>query len=736
MLWPSPRPSMDPSGRQPPIETPAGLVHPTGKAGSSIEPPASPSPRHRGGAARTPPVHRGVSRQLPTHLLYRVDAVCTTLITCSSLRSTGTGRPPKPVVRPPPACALAGPRTVGEPTLRSSTGRTGTTVTPTSHPEEQAWTTPRPSPPRTSSRGRSATGEISSRELLDTYVDRVERLNGPVNAVVTLDVERARAAAARADDAIARGEPSGRCTVCRSRSRTRLETEGIRSTGGAVELTDHVPAADAVAVARLKAAGAIVFGKTNVPRWSGDLQTYNEIFGTTNNPWSLDRVPGGSSGGAAASVASRLHELRDRHRHRRLGAHPVALLRSVRAQAELRCRAATRVSRSRRRRHDRRRHQRVRPDRAQRTRSRPAARRARRSGRRRRRRLATRAAAARVSTDRPACASACGSTTPRHRSIASTARSWARPPTASPTPARRSKTRTRPSNFAEQVALFNAMILPAISPSLDADQQDALSGSHRQWLRVEEQRVALRRVWAEWFEQHDLLLLPGDQRARVRAPAGRRLHDPHDHGQRRIAAATSTLVSWTGLIGITGHPSAVPPIGRTDGGHPGRHADGRAPTSATGTRSPAPRSWKTCSEGSRPPRPFAIRRNDPAGGLAPPRYHGSMGGDPCAEPRQSGYARWGFPATMSEPSMTALSLPFAPTFWWARCALAGRSSRPRSRHSARESCGSSDGAVPTSRRRCTGSRCSARTGSCSGTTAGTAVTTSCRIRCSSHRSAR
>ena len=83
-----------------------------------------------------------------------------------------------------------------------------------------------------------------------------------------------------------------------------IETEGIRSTGGAVELADHVPTADAPAVARLKAAGAIVFGKTNLPRWSGDLQTYNEMFGSTNNPWDLDRIPGGSSGGAAAAVAA------------------------------------------------------------------------------------------------------------------------------------------------------------------------------------------------------------------------------------------------------------------------------------------------------------------------------------------------------------------------------------------------------------------------------------------------
>ncbi|MGZ4700570.1 MAG: amidase family protein, partial [Ilumatobacteraceae bacterium] len=80
-------------------------------------------------------------------------------------------------------------------------------------------------------------------------------------------------------------------------------TAGIRSTGGSPQLRDHVPTADAEAVAALKRAGAIVFGKTNVPLWSGDLQTFNEMFGTTNNPWDLSRVPGGSSGGAAAAVA-------------------------------------------------------------------------------------------------------------------------------------------------------------------------------------------------------------------------------------------------------------------------------------------------------------------------------------------------------------------------------------------------------------------------------------------------
>ena len=135
-------------------------------------------------------------------------------------------------------------------------------------------------------------GEISSRELLDAFVDRVERLNGHVNAVVTFDLDRARAAAERADEALARGDALGPLHGLPITVKDAIETEGIRSTGGATELTDHVPAADAVAVARLKAAGAIVFGKTNVPRWSGDLQTYNDIFGTTNNPWDFGRVPG------------------------------------------------------------------------------------------------------------------------------------------------------------------------------------------------------------------------------------------------------------------------------------------------------------------------------------------------------------------------------------------------------------------------------------------------------------
>ena len=139
---------------------------------------------------------------------------------------------------------------------------------------------------------------------MEEYLDRIERLDGPVNAVVTLAVDRARTEGGqRADDAIARHEDVGPLHGLPITIKDAIETEGIRSTGGAVELLEHVPSADAPAVARLRAAGAIVFGKTNLPRWSGDVQSYNEMFGTTTNPWSGGPHAGGSSGGAAAAVA-------------------------------------------------------------------------------------------------------------------------------------------------------------------------------------------------------------------------------------------------------------------------------------------------------------------------------------------------------------------------------------------------------------------------------------------------
>jgi amidase len=146
-------------------------------------------------------------------------------------------------------------------------------------------------------------GELGSEELLDCYLDRIARLDPAVHSVVTLDAEAARTRARRADIARAAGQSWGPLHGLPITVKDAIETAGLRSTGGATELAEHVPETDATAVARLRAAGAIVFGKTNLPAWSGDMQTFNDLFGTTNNPWEPTDSPGGSSGGAAAAVA-------------------------------------------------------------------------------------------------------------------------------------------------------------------------------------------------------------------------------------------------------------------------------------------------------------------------------------------------------------------------------------------------------------------------------------------------
>ncbi len=150
------------------------------------------------------------------------------------------------------------------------------------------------------------TGAVGSRELLDLYLARVERLNPALNAVVTLDVERARAAAEAADAARARGELLGPLHGLPMTVKDTLETAGVRTTAGAPELAGHVPSRDATLVARLRKAGAVVFGKTNTPTYAGDAQTFNPVFGVTRNPWDVERSCGGSSGGSAVAVAAGL----------------------------------------------------------------------------------------------------------------------------------------------------------------------------------------------------------------------------------------------------------------------------------------------------------------------------------------------------------------------------------------------------------------------------------------------
>ncbi len=149
-------------------------------------------------------------------------------------------------------------------------------------------------------------GEVGARELLDAYLARVERLNPVLNAVVTLDADRAHAAADAADAARARGKSLGALHGLPMTVKDTLETAGVRTTAGASMLAAHVPSCDATLVARLRAAGAVIFGKTNTPVFAGDAQTYNTVFGVTRNPWDRERSCGGSSGGSAVAVAAGL----------------------------------------------------------------------------------------------------------------------------------------------------------------------------------------------------------------------------------------------------------------------------------------------------------------------------------------------------------------------------------------------------------------------------------------------
>jgi amidase len=144
---------------------------------------------------------------------------------------------------------------------------------------------------------------ISSREAVDYFLARVESLDKPINSVVTVDADRARTEADAADAALARGEVRGPLHGVPMTIKDSFQTAGMRTTSGAPELARFVPAEDAWPVARLREAGAIIFGKTNLPIYAGDLQSYNEVFGTTNNPYDTARTPGGSSGGAGAALA-------------------------------------------------------------------------------------------------------------------------------------------------------------------------------------------------------------------------------------------------------------------------------------------------------------------------------------------------------------------------------------------------------------------------------------------------
>jgi amidase len=407
--------------------------------------------------------------------------------------------------------------------------------------------------------------EIKSRELLELYLARIDRLNPALNAVVTLAAEPALAAADEADARTARRDDLPPLHGLPVTIKDAIETAGIRSTGGAVELTDHVPTVDAPAVTRLKEAGAIVFGKTNLPRWSGDVQSFNEIFGTTNNPWDVTRIPGGSSGGPAAAVAAGLTAFElgtDIGGSVRLPSHccgtyglkpsygvvpqrgyldsvgggttdadinvfgPMArsagdleLLMSVLAGPEPARQPAWRVEL-------------------------PAS-------------TVTSLSGARIAVwlDDPE--------NPGERAMVDVLRRAA--DRIADAGAKVEEVRP-PVDPARQLELFTKLIMPAVSVSAGATAE-TLAGSHLAWLTNQRERAAVKDIWAEWFTRYDALLTP------VMCTTAFPHQQEGDFTTRHLeidgeARPYLSVVFWTGMFGLLEVPVAVPPVGRTAAGLP------------------------------------------------------------------------------------------------------------------------------------------------------------------------
>jgi len=148
--------------------------------------------------------------------------------------------------------------------------------------------------------------KVGCLELLEFYLERTERYNPGLNAIIFTGIKAARQRAKAADTALARGENWGPLHGVPMTIKESFDVVGMPTTWGVPEYRDNYPKKNAVIVERLNRAGAVIFGKTNVPLNLADWQTFNQIYGTTNNPWNITRVPGGSSGGSAAALAAGL----------------------------------------------------------------------------------------------------------------------------------------------------------------------------------------------------------------------------------------------------------------------------------------------------------------------------------------------------------------------------------------------------------------------------------------------
>ncbi|MEC9345597.1 MAG: amidase [Pseudomonadota bacterium] len=145
---------------------------------------------------------------------------------------------------------------------------------------------------------------VGALEALEHFIGRIERLDTRVNAVVVRDFDHAREAARAADAALARGEAPGPLHGVPMTVKESFNLAGLPTTWGSPAWSNNIAAADAIVPERLKQAGAVIMGKTNVPLMLADFQSYNAVYGTTHNPWAHGHTPGGSSGGGAAALAA------------------------------------------------------------------------------------------------------------------------------------------------------------------------------------------------------------------------------------------------------------------------------------------------------------------------------------------------------------------------------------------------------------------------------------------------
>lgn len=428
---------------------------------------------------------------------------------------------------------------------------------------------------------------MTSVELVGAHAARIEALDGELGAVVTLDAERARAAAVEADRRRAAGDDVGPLHGLPVTLKDCFATEGLRTTAGRPDLADHVPDRDAVVTERLRRAGAIVLGKTNLPTGVSGQETANVVHGRTVNPWDPSRTPGGSSGGAAAALAAGLvaleigsdsggsirqpshccgtfghvatHGLVPQRGHlpsvpvHDVGAtldlfsigpmarHPADLELALRVIAgedavgpgawALRLPEAT-----------------VRPDTV---------------------------AGLRIAVlpSHPACAT----------SAAVRARLEAAAQALADAGARVSEA-VLPFSVEEAMDVGFRLWAAANADDDDGDgglddhlsqaRQEAIAMSHGDWLELDERRRALMRSWATWLDEHDVALLPISPVTAVEHdPDVAHLHEVGHRLERTIDVDGETRpyldqVLWNVVVGLAGLPATAVPLGLADDGLP------------------------------------------------------------------------------------------------------------------------------------------------------------------------